>query len=56
VALMTGLFLLRFAHTRWTTVPVAFALIAGELIGRYLFFVCVVPTNMATEYLAAEAA
>ena len=51
-----GLVLLQFAHTRWTAIPVAFALIAGEFIDRYLFFVSVVPTNMATEYLAAEAA
>ncbi len=56
LALITGLFMLQFAHTRWTAIPVAFALIAGEFIDRYLFFVSVVPTNMATEYLAAEAA
>jgi formate dehydrogenase iron-sulfur subunit len=56
LALVTGLFLLQFAHTRWISVPVAIALIAGEFIGRYLFFVSVVPTNMATGYLAAEAA
>jgi hypothetical protein len=31
-------------------------MIAGESIGRYLFFVTVVPTNMAKEYLAQEAA
>ncbi len=56
LTLVTGLFLLQFAHTRWTAIPVAIALIAGEFIGRYLFFVSVVPTNMATEYLSAEAA
>ncbi len=56
MALVTGLFLLQFAHTRWTAIPVAIALIAGEFLGRYLFFVSVVPTNMATGYLAAEAA
>jgi DMSO reductase anchor subunit len=52
----TGLFLLPFAKTHWTSVPIALAIIAGELVGRYLFFVSVVPTNMATEYLSAEAA
>jgi len=56
LALVTGLFLLQFAHNRWTAIPVAIALIAGEFLGRYLFFVSVVPTNMATEYLVAEAA
>ena len=31
---------------------VAFALaFAGEVVGRYLFFVSVVPTHMATPYL-----
>jgi DMSO reductase anchor subunit len=56
LALIAGLFLLQLAHTRWTAIPVAIALIAGEFISRYLFFVSVVPTNMAAEYLAAEAA
>lgn len=31
-------------------------LIAGEFVGRYLFFVSVVPSNMATGYLAQETA
>jgi formate dehydrogenase iron-sulfur subunit len=54
--LSTGLLLLPFAQTSWTAVPVALALIAGEFMSRYLFFVSVVPTNIATEYLLAEAA
>jgi len=32
------------------------ALLAGEFIGRYLFFVSVVPSNIASGYLATEAA
>ena len=32
------------------------ALAAGEFMGRYLFFVSVVPSNIASGYLAAEAA
>jgi DMSO reductase anchor subunit len=54
--LSTGLLMLPFAQTGWASVPIALALIAGEFISRYLFFVSVVPTNIATEYLAAEAA
>lgn len=54
--LSAGLLLLPFAQSAWPAVFMALALIAGELLGRYLFFVSVVPTNMATEYLSAEAA
>jgi len=54
--LSAGLLLLPFAQTRWTSVPTALALIAGELVSRHLFFVSVVPTNIASEYLSAEAA
>ena len=56
VLLGTGLSLLPFARTHWASVPIALAMIAGEFVSRYLFFVSVVPTNMATEYLSAEAA
>lgn len=56
ILLCTSLFLLPFAKSHWTSVPIALAMIAGEVVGRYLFFVSVVPTNMATEYLSAEAA
>jgi formate dehydrogenase iron-sulfur subunit len=56
VLLSTGLILLPFALTSWILVPIALALIAGEFMSRYLFFVSVVPTNIATEYLVAEAA
>jgi hypothetical protein len=30
--------------------------VAGELVGRYLFFVSVVPRNMAAPFLEKEAA
>jgi DMSO reductase anchor subunit len=54
--LAAGLLLLAFARNVWLETLIALVFIAGEITGRYLFFVSVVPTNMATEYLAAEAA
>ncbi|MGB6192634.1 MAG: DmsC/YnfH family molybdoenzyme membrane anchor subunit [Terracidiphilus sp.] len=54
--LSAGLLMLAFADSRGTAVAVAPVLIAGEFVSRYLFFVSVVPTNIATEYLSAEAA
>ncbi|MGC2399405.1 MAG: DmsC/YnfH family molybdoenzyme membrane anchor subunit [Acidobacteriaceae bacterium] len=51
-----GLALLPFAAVTWIPVAIAALMTAGELLGRYLFFVSVVPTNMAREYLAQEAA
>ncbi len=55
--LLSGaLLMVPFAQSRWTAVPVTLALIAGEFVSRYLFFVSVVPTNIATEYLSVEAA
>ena len=51
-----ALLMVPFAQSRWTAVPVTLALIAGEFVSRYLFFVSVVPTNIATEYLSVEAA
>ena len=42
------------SHGRSLTTT-AFALaLAGEILSRYLFFVSVVPKNMAAPYLAAE--
>jgi len=57
-ALFLGAGLLRipFAQSRWTAFPVALLLLAGEFLSRYLFFVSVVPSNIATEYLSMEAA
>jgi DMSO reductase anchor subunit len=54
--LSAGLLLIPFAQSRWMAVPIAFLLIAGEFVSRYLFFVSVVPSNIATEYLFVEAA
>jgi len=54
--LSAGLLLVPFAQTRWMAVPVALLLIAGEFVSRYLFFVSVVPSNIATEYLSMESA
>jgi formate dehydrogenase iron-sulfur subunit len=52
----TGLALLPFVHEARIRIAITLLVIAGEFIGRYLFFVTVVPTNMASEYLAQEAA
>src|SRR6266700_2353162 len=54
--LSAGLLMLPFVRARWATVLAALVLIAGEFLGRYLFFVSVVPTNIASEYLSVEAA
>jgi DMSO reductase iron-sulfur subunit len=54
--LSVGLLLVPFAQSRWSALPVALLLIAGEFVSRYLFFVSVVPSNIATEYLSVEAA
>lgn len=51
-----GLSLLPMARNVWGAITVSILLIAGELLGRYLFFVSVVPSNMAAEYLYVEAA
>jgi DMSO reductase anchor subunit len=54
--LSAGLLMLPFAQSSWTAIPIALALLTGEFLSRYLFFVSVVPTNIASEYLSAEAA
>src|SRR6266567_187032 len=54
--LCAGLLMLPFVQASWATVLTALVLIAGEFSSRYLYFVSVVPTNIATEYLSAEAA
>lgn len=51
-----GLALLPLATAAWARIATAVLMVAGECIGRYLFFVSVVPTNMASGYLAQEAA
>lgn len=54
--LSAGLLMLPLARSGWMAVLTALVLIAGEFLSRYLFFVSVVPTNIATEYLSVEAA
>lgn len=56
MAQVIALALLPLASAAWIPIAIAALMIAGEFIGRYLFFVTVVPTNMAREYLAQEAA
>jgi formate dehydrogenase iron-sulfur subunit len=51
-----GLALLPLEAAAWIRIAIAALMIAGEFIGRYLFFVTVVPTNIASGYLAQEAA
>ena len=51
-----GLALLPLATAASARIATAVLMMAGECIGRYLFFVSVVPTNMASGYLAQEAA
>jgi len=50
-----GLALL-LADAAWIPIAITALMLAGEFMGRYLFFVTVVPTNMASGYLAQEAA
>ncbi len=48
-----GIVLPMLSHSRiWASIALVVAL-AGELLGRYLFFVSVVPKNMAATYLVA---
>jgi len=54
--LMGGLFLLLAADPRWAQFLGASMILAGEFTGRYLFFVSVVPMNIASDYLTREAA
>ena len=52
--LASVLVVLFIANQEWMRIALASAAIAGELLSRYLFFVTVVPTNMAADYLAQE--
>jgi formate dehydrogenase iron-sulfur subunit len=51
-----GLLLLPYADSPSMALALALLIVGGEFLGRFLFFVSVVPTNIATEYLLAEAA
>jgi formate dehydrogenase iron-sulfur subunit len=53
ILLLVGGCVLPFLHA---AIPALFAAVAGELVGRYLFFVSVVPRNMAAPFLEKEAA
>lgn len=54
--LAAGSVLMTAADGRKAQVAGAALIACGEFIGRYLFFVSVVPTNMASGYLAQDAA
>lgn len=57
IALLTGgWWLFNAAHNFPTRVGALLILLAGEFLGRYLFFVSVVPTNIASSFLMQEAA
>ena len=56
VLLAAGLMSLPFVHGAPALAAVTALVAAGEFLSRYLFFVSVVPTNMAAQYLAPEAA
>lgn len=51
-----GLWIFAAGHRAWTHALAAALLAAGEFLGRYLFFVSVVPTSIASGFLAQEAA
>jgi DMSO reductase anchor subunit len=51
-----GILSLIGAQEQWAHFAGALLVVAGEFIGRYLFFVSVVPTNMASGFVSQEAA
>jgi hypothetical protein len=53
--LCAELTLLLFAATTLIQITGALLMLVAEFTGCYLFFVSVVPTNMASEYLTSEA-
>lgn len=53
--LISVVVLFPYANHSWSRIVLVFLALGGELVGRYLFFVTVVPTNMAADYLAQEA-
>ncbi len=54
--LASALIALPFAHGPLALLGITTLVLAGELLSRWLFFVSVVPTNIAMQYLAPEAA
>jgi formate dehydrogenase iron-sulfur subunit len=51
-----GFVLLPLSAAVWARVAIPLLMLGGEFMARYLFFVSVVSSNMAREYLAQEAA
>jgi DMSO reductase anchor subunit len=56
VLLLSGAWLISTASSDWQRLFAATLMLSGEFIGRYLFFVSVVPSDIASGYLAREAA
>jgi len=56
ILLSIGFLLLSAAEQQWAHIFGTLLVVAGEFVGRYLFFVSVVPTNMAAGFLMREAA
>ena len=54
--LVTGTLVAAFGQSAWARFAGLVLILCGEFLGRYLFFVSVVPTNIASGYLAREAA
>ena len=54
--LLGGILFATFGPTAWARLAGLLLILCGEFLGRYLFFVSVVPTNIASGYLAREAA
>lgn len=53
---LAGIALLPISQDESVSIAILLLILAGEFTSRYLFFVTVVPTNMAREYLAQDAA
>ena len=54
--LITGILFAAFGQSVWARLAGLLLIIAGEFMARYIFFVSVVPTNIASGYLRKEAA
>jgi hypothetical protein len=51
-----GLWILSAGHASWMQIAAAALFLCGEFLGRYLFFVSVVPTSIASGFIAQEVA
>ena len=54
--LLAGTLVAAFSQSVWARLAGLLLILSSEFLGRYLFFVSVVPTNIASGYLAREAA